>query len=107
MAPSVAGSGSVMPNVTNSVSSVSGTVGVGGGVSSVASQNSVSNGSTSSTSVCFCFIYICSETWILYALNLHFPLFCVCLYQSCHNFHEKDVISPQICVCAPFCLPTS
>lgn len=93
VAPSVAGSSSVMPNVTNSVSSVSGGVGVG--VSSVASQNSVSNGSASSlTSVCFHFIYICSETWILYALNLHFPLFCVCLYQSCQNFHEKDVISP-------------
>jgi hypothetical protein len=63
VAPSVAGTSSVMPNVTNSVSSVSGAVGVGVGVSSVASQNSVSNGSTSSlTSVCFCFIYICSET---------------------------------------------
>ena len=60
VAPSVAGSSSVMPNVTNSVSSVSGAVGVGVGVSSVASQNSVSNGSASSlTSVCFCFIYIC------------------------------------------------
>jgi hypothetical protein len=50
VAPSVAGSSSVMPNVTNSVSSA-------------ASQNSVSNGSASSlTSVCFHFIYICSET---------------------------------------------
>ncbi|GFG32169.1 hypothetical protein Cfor_09697 [Coptotermes formosanus] len=48
VAPSVAGSSSVMPNVTNSVSSVSGAVGVGVGVSSVASQNSVSNGSASS-----------------------------------------------------------
>lgn len=80
VAPSVSGSSSVTPNVTNSVSSVSGAAGGGVGVSSAASQNSVSNGSASSTSVCFCSIYICSETWISYALNLLFPLFCVCLY---------------------------
>lgn len=63
VAPSVAGSSSVVPSVTNSVSSVSGAVGAGVGVSSATSQNSVSNGSASSlTSVCFHFIYICSET---------------------------------------------
>jgi hypothetical protein len=93
VAPSVAGSSSVIPNVMNSVSSG------GVGVSSVASQNAVSNGSASSlTSVCFCFIYICSATWILHALNLHFPLFCVCCYQSCQTSMKKVLYFPEIYV---------
>jgi hypothetical protein len=106
VAPSVAGNSSVMQNVTNSVSPVSGAVGVGVGVSPVASQNSVSNGSASSlTSVCSSFICICSETWIFHALNLHFSLFSVCFYQCCHNFMKKMSHFPEMCVSALYPIP--
>ena len=76
VAPSVGGSSSVMPNVTNSVSSVSGAAGVGVGVSSVASQNSVSNGSASSvTSVCFSFIYIFVYLFIYIYIYIYIYIF--------------------------------